>query len=331
MYKILIYVGCMCCWLASTGCGNPKADLSAQIISMEKQAEANTLEAEQYRGLLTLYVQYMQRYPEDPLAPIYLYRMAEVYYRATNWAEAARHLRLLMEKYPNSAVIEDAYLFVGNIYEERLYDQVRAEATYKQYLERFPEGKYRAKANVFFKTPEEKLNTRIGELENQLSQTPDNPQTMQILAFAYKNFVQYNPKSELVPKYCYLGGRLASRTNHFFLAAELWEKLLAEYPTYEGVPEALFLLGNMYEEQMELEWLSYIKSGNPFVGFASKYKDFQSADFIEEAKKIHQLLITKYPNSEFAGKAKDNLANSEKSANDVINSFQKPKQDSTKK
>lgn len=303
-------------------CDGGKQDLRDQIAKQEETLKnAPTAEDAQVRSLLTLYVQYIQRHQDDELVPVYLYRMAEIYYRSSNWAEAARHLNMLVEQHPDAPVVEDALIFAGMIYEERLHDGIRAEKAYTLYKEKFPQGKHIQKAELFFKSPEERLLARMDELQIELQKNPNNTQAAQLFAYSCKNFIQQNPANPKAAQFAMLGGNWARKGLHTFLAIELWTTLLEKFPNDAAAPDALYQLGMEHEVNAIHQWRQMQQNNEPFMGFLAKYKNFAEADFHKEAERYYKQLIAQYPQHPRAADAANNLKHIGKNANDIVDSF----------
>lgn len=303
--------------LSLHSCGENPNTLRLQIQAIEEATQKDASD-EQMRSLLTLYVQYIQRYPQDAAAPIYMYRIAEAYYRATNWAEAARHLSLLMERYPNSKIEEDAYAFAGMLYEERLHDPTRAEKNYKDYLAKYPNGRYKKQAELFFKTPEEKLLARVDELEAQVTANPSDTRAAGLLAATYKNFASQLPQHAKTANFCMQGAKLASGLGDSFLALEFYDILEKQHPDFADMPYVLFLTAVEYDDRIEAQWRSNMTNKKPFIGFSAQFRDMQVADFNKLAEKYYKLFLAKYPDHTLAKDVKISLENIGKSDNEVV-------------
>jgi soluble lytic murein transglycosylase len=65
-------------------------------------------------------------------------------------------------------------------------------------------------------------------------------------ASTLKTFVSQSPKSTDAPGYLFEAGRILERKNDLEGAANLWQQLMNEYPSYERSYEALFLSGIAY-------------------------------------------------------------------------------------
>lgn len=307
----------VCLAVVAASCGDKAADLRGDIDRIESATEKVATD-EQMRSLLTLYVQYIQRYPQDAAAPIYLYRMAEVYYRATNWAEAARHLGLLLERYPNSKIEEEALIFAGMIYEERLHDNARAEKTYKDYLAKFSNGKHKKQAELFFKSPEEKLLARIAEEEANLEKNKNDTRAAGLLAFTYRSFATQFPKHEKTPNFCMQGAKLASGLGESFLALELYDILEQQHPDFADMPNVLFFTAVEYDDRAEPHWRKQIAARKPFIGFAAQFREADAKTFLTLAEKYYKLFLTKFPTHPLAKDVKISLENLGKTDNEVV-------------
>ncbi|MBO4281655.1 MAG: tetratricopeptide repeat protein [Bacteroidales bacterium] len=116
--------------------------------SKEKmQAEIDGLEAivldqgdtSHRQELLACYDRFVQKHPEDSLAPEYLFRKAEVLRIGKEGDAALDVMAELVSRYPESPRVAECYFLRGLVYEEVFYDQDKAKKAYLSFIERYPE------------------------------------------------------------------------------------------------------------------------------------------------------------------------------------------------
>ncbi len=310
-----------------SACANPKQDLITQIADIEDKTQKSPDDA-QMRSLMTLYVQFIQRYPTDQYAPVYIYKIAEVYYRLQKWDEALRHVNMIIEKHPDSPYWEDALLFAGLLYDERIFDQTGGDKVYKLYLAKYPNGKGRQAAEMHFKSPQERLIFRIENMEKQLAASPNDANLPVSLAYAYKNYAQSNPQDVQTPRFCMQGAKLAAGAGESFLAIELWDIIAKNYQNFPERPYVMFLAAMEHEEKAFLQAQRYRREGQPFEGAAATYQNTEKEAFIKIAGERYKSYLSEYPQHELAKDAKTAIQNLGKDANEIVNSFIKKQKES---
>jgi len=303
-----------------SACGNPKQDLIEQIATIEYKT-AKAPDDAQMRSLMTLYVQFIQRYPTDKYTPVYIYKIAEVNYRLQKWDEALRHLNMIINDHSSSEYLEDALLFVGMLYDERIFDQAGGDKVYKMYLDKYPNGKGKAQAEMHFKSPQERLIFKIENMEKQLEANPNDPNLALSLAYTYKSYAQANPQDVQTPRFCMQGAKFAAGSGESFLAIELWDMISKNYQNFPERPYVMFLAAMEHEEKALLQAQRYRRAGQPFDGFAAYYQNFEKEQFIKEAGDRYKAYLAEYPKHELAKDAKTALQNLGKDANEIVNSF----------
>lgn len=121
------------------------------------------------------------------------------------------------------------------------------------------------------------------------------------LIAVYVAFAEKFPGDSLAPSYIFKAGDIAMNTNRSMEAIKFYDRILTDFPNYRKAPEALFLKGYVYENNLGR---------------------------LDKAKEIYEAFITKYPDNEFTDDAKVSLQYLGKSPEELIEIFQKA--DSTK-
>ncbi len=128
-----------------------------------------------------------------------------------------------------------------------------------------------------------------------------NREKVSDLIAVYVAFADKFPADTLAPSYIFKAGDIAMNTNRSMEAIKFYDRILTDFPDYRKVPEALFLKGYVYENNLGR---------------------------LDKAKEIYETFMAKYPDNEFADDAKVSLQYLGKSPEELIEIFQKS--DSTK-
>jgi len=149
---------------------------------------------------------------------------------------------------------------------------------------------------------QERLNTRIAELEEQLH--PDNaekiaPIVARKLIRKYATYAKKFQKSDNAAEYLYKAGELARSSGKMRRSVSFLEQLYDGYPNYEKAPQALFLAGFIYEHELKN---------------------------LNKAKEFYDTFIRKYPNHELAESVNFSLKHLGKSAAEIIKGYEKKKE-----
>ncbi len=116
-----------------------------------------------------------------------------------------------------------------------------------------------------------------------------------VLIDAYVGFVETYPADSLSPAYLFKAGDMAMNTNRSVQAIQLYTRIIDEYPDYSKVPEAMFLLGYVYENNLGR---------------------------LDKAKEIYERFLALYPDNDFADDAQISLMYLGKSPEELIEIFQ---------
>ena len=115
------------------------------------------------------------------------------------------------------------------------------------------------------------------------------------LIAAYTDFADKYPGDSLAPTYIFKAGDISMNTNRSMEAIKFYDRILHDFPDYRKAPEALFLKGYVYENNLGR---------------------------LDKAKEIYEAFITKYPDNEFADDAQVSLKYLGKSPEELIELFQ---------
>lgn len=138
----------------------------------------------------------------------------------------------------------------------------------------------------------------IGQLEelcfNDTTNTYDHKIALKTLT-QYQIFIEKYPQDTISAKYLYLGGQLCKSIKLYGEAIRNFEVLESTYPNYEKIPNAKFLIGMIYENDIK--------------------------DTVK-AKIAYQEFIDEYPNNELSDDAALSIKYMSLSTDDLIKIFE---------
>jgi len=307
MRRLLLFVIIITLSACNTERNNQREIITGMELAVVKNTDDQFL-----RPLVANYIQYKNEFKEDEMAPIYLYRCAVLYYRLRNYSEASKHLESIIRDYPETTIIEDAYLLLAMIQSSPQGRVTRAEELYKEYLQKFPHGKGVPEANYFFRPEEEKLQDLIDKSLKEINSLPrgtDPSETLlQKLMFTYANFVKSNPKNPLSPTYCLQGARLAIRLEEHLIAIQFLDKIHTDYPDFVQHPDALLMLAVEYDTNITLYLRKNKVVSSPLNDHITAAK-LKNMDVIAQGGKLYQEILEQFPNHHVAQSAQSGLKN----------------------
>jgi outer membrane protein assembly factor BamD len=213
-------------------------------------------------------------------------------------------LQTLINTYPDSEYIARAKLAVGDSWyaEGGSAALAQAENEYKDFETFFPNLPEAAEAQL-----------KIANIHYRQMEKPDRDYTHAMRAEEeYRNLISQYPDSKLVPeakdRLREVQEVLAEREfliGRFYFLRESWPAAIArlqsvvdDYPLYSGADEALFLLGNAYERQID-------------AFRAAKFDEVMKGkliqEFADEAAAAYARIVTRYPATDRAGDARKRL------------------------
>lgn len=147
------------------------------------------------------------------------------------------------------------------------------------------------------KSPQQKAIDKIAGLENELFSEDGklDPNRVEELISAYLSFVDSYPADTMAAFYLFKAGDVTMNTGRANQAIKFYSRILEQYPNYSKAPEALFLQGYVYENNLGR---------------------------LDKAKAIYEEFLAKYPDNDFADDAEVSLKYLGKSPEELIEIFQ---------
>lgn len=248
---------------------------------------------------------------QNPLADIdskqpdkVLYDRAMAALKKNRFDTARITLQTLINTYPDSEYIARAKLAVGDAWyaEGGSSGLAQAEIEYKDFITFFPNLPEAAEAQL-----------KVANIHYKQMEKPDRDFTHAKRAEdEYKQLLLQFPDSQLVPeareRLLQVQEVLAEREfriGHFYYTRESWAAAIARlktlvdtYPLYSEADEALFLLGQAYERQME---------NTRAARFTEDVKGQLLKKFSDPAAEAYSRIITRYPAMDRAEDARKRL------------------------
>jgi len=279
------------------------ADEKLQILIAQKEAvakdENGTLKPRIAADLYQKYTAYAEQFPDDKTrTPDYLLKGGELLSFMNNPAAAAKSFEQVLVKYPKSKAAPQATLLLAGLYDDQLNKGVEAQELGQAFVNTFPNHPDVEKAKYYLKPEKERLDMRIIELEAQLypeSAAKIDPIAAGKLNRKYETYAKRFPKDEKAADYLYKAGEVARSTGDMRRSVSLLEQLYDDYRNYEKAPQALFLAGFIYENDLKN---------------------------LDKAKEIYNTFMKKYPKHELAKSVEFSLQNLGKPADEIIKGFE---------
>ena len=140
MKKIAIVAACVA--LMFYGCKPAKEKAQEQIVKAEKvlvDAKTKMIKPEQAALLVQAYVDYVNKYPEDSICPVYLYKAAEVSDGLGNPKQSVELYKQTHDLYPKWRKAPVALFMQAFTLDTRITDYFHAGQVYESFLAQYPE------------------------------------------------------------------------------------------------------------------------------------------------------------------------------------------------
>jgi len=158
-------------------CHSPRQESLEKINEMESVAfsESGLINAEYVDELIQAYQEFANEFPEDSLAPDYLFKAGDVAMHTNRSNKAILVYERIINEYSNYRKAPEALFLKGYVYENNLGRLDKAEEIYREFLEKYPDNEFADDAEVSLrylgKTPEELIE--IFQKENAAKQAEE--------------------------------------------------------------------------------------------------------------------------------------------------------------
>lgn len=142
-------------------CQSPKQEMISEIEQMENNlfGDEGKLNPEQVENLISAYEQYAVDFPDDSLAPVYLFKAGDIAMNTGRSNKAITFYSRIIEEYPGYPKVPEALFLQAYVYENNLGRLDKARSLYEEFLHLYPDNEFADDAKVSLKylgkTPEE--------------------------------------------------------------------------------------------------------------------------------------------------------------------------------
>jgi tetratricopeptide (TPR) repeat protein len=155
-------------------CTSKHDRLKDEITELEKKiSEQTVVDKTDGSKLLGLYTDFAESFPEDTATHVILYNAARLAVAIDQPQKAVHLLEQLIDDYPDSELVPEAYIFTGFIYENILLDIDLAAKWYQLFLQDFPNHPMVEDIRITIlnlgKSPEELTREYLSQIDDSTS------------------------------------------------------------------------------------------------------------------------------------------------------------------
>ncbi len=248
--------------------------------------------------LITAYLDTIKAKPNDATtnAPFFT-EVAKLHLTNKNYVRALQTLMQGIQDYPKSSDVPQQVWLLADIYEQNIQRPNIANTVRKMYAQQFPTATNAATAKQVLMA----TNTTIADDIVALGGSMYDETTHKVDYQAANDYIRIcelfallKPQDGQSPEYLHKAGETARAIRAFPKAVDLYDRIYAQYPTYEKAAQALFLKAFTYDNDL----------GDKAT-----------------AKMLYEEFLQKYPKDDFADDTEFLLANLGKDDEEIIKSF----------
>lgn len=142
----------------------------SDITKLETELFSSRLEAPdmtKVKQLADMYIDYAGQHPDDSIAPVFLFKAADINMNLNNPEITIGLFNDVISKYPNFENMSTVLFLKGFVYEDQLNDYENAKKCYLEFLERYPESDFADDAEVSLKNLGKSPEELIKEFEQK--------------------------------------------------------------------------------------------------------------------------------------------------------------------
>ena len=143
-------------------CSDPRTDEVEKITQMENAlfAEESSLDnLDKAKELMDGYTLFADQYPEDTLAPEYLFRAADIAMNINRGEMAINIYNRILKSYPDFRKAPECLFLKAYVYENNLGQLNKARVFYQEFIDKYPDNDFADDAEISIqnlgKSPEE--------------------------------------------------------------------------------------------------------------------------------------------------------------------------------
>ncbi|MEI6852127.1 MAG: tetratricopeptide repeat protein [Bacteroidota bacterium] len=148
-----------------SSCNQDSSKMVKQITDAEKElyaAGSPIPDKTKVKEILDLYTKFADTYSKDTMAPVYLYKAANLSMNTNQNEGAIALLDRIIKDYSNFSKLPEVYFLKAFIYDNNIKNIAKAREAYTVFLQKFPKNDLANDASISLdnlgKTPEEIIN-----------------------------------------------------------------------------------------------------------------------------------------------------------------------------
>ena len=295
MQKAFVFITLV---LSIFACNNQPKETKPSLETIESQFEKDK-SPENLDRLLTAYSEAIATHADDAEKNAgILFKASRHLTDLKRYSTASEYLQKILKEYFSSSFAANSAVALGDLYENQLNKPEQAMTVYQSMKNAFPtfQGLNEIAAKIPADSP-----TVIDRLQNIGSKMFDEDAGKIDYKIA-NNYLQncelyamMNPASEKSPELLAKGAEVARSIKSFNTALEIYQWIYGKFPNSKQAPQALFLEGFTLDNELHKQ---------------------------DEARKLYEAFLEKYPKDDFADDAKFLLDNLGKSEAELIKEFE---------
>ncbi|HOV11392.1 MAG TPA: tetratricopeptide repeat protein [Bacteroidales bacterium] len=146
------------------GCGQSKEKMLSDITEKEKPFFSNppVTDTVKINEMVALYTRFADKFSNDSLAPVYLYRAASLQMNSGKNEEAIASLEKIIKDHSDFSKLPETYFLKAFIYDNNIKNLKKAREAYLDFIQKFPDNELADDAQISInnlgKTPEQIIN-----------------------------------------------------------------------------------------------------------------------------------------------------------------------------
>jgi outer membrane protein assembly factor BamD (BamD/ComL family) len=175
--KTLNFISCILIGVILLGCGQSRDKMVKEITEKEKALFTNNNpipDKTKVNEMVTLYMKFAKQHPKDSLAPVYIYKAANLQMSSAQNEDAIASLDVIIKDYNAFEKLPEVYFLKAFIYDNNIKNINKAREAYTDFLQKFPKHDLADDAMISIdnlgKTPEQ----IVKEFELKMKQKSDS-------------------------------------------------------------------------------------------------------------------------------------------------------------
>ena len=160
--------------LIIAACSGGRDEKLTKIKDLETRLLQDSLKAKDEVAAYNLqvaYTDFAERFPQDSLAPEYLFKAANLS-MSLNWGKSAIDiLEKFLSIYPDHKRASEALFYKGFVYDNQLNDDAKAGECYREFLKKYPTHEFASSADASIKNLGKTDEELIREFEKMNADT----------------------------------------------------------------------------------------------------------------------------------------------------------------